>query len=182
MPVSMSLTDRIEVVIEPFRDQLNLLITIPGIQRPVADVIIAETGADMSVFPTAGHLASWAGTTPGHNESAGRSKSSRSRPGNPHLKQALGIAAMAASRANGTYLQAFFKRIAARRGYLKAMVATEHSMLVAVWHMLTNNAVYTDLGGTYFSGLDPQKAIRQALRRLEQLGYTATLTPIDAAA
>lgn len=176
------LTDRIEVVIEPFRDQLKLLITIPGIQRLVADVIIAETGADMSVFPTAGHLASWAGTTPGHNESAGRSKSSRTRPGNPHLKQALGIAAMAASRANGTYLQAFFKRIAARRGYLKAMVATEHSMLVAVWHMLTNNAVYTDLGGTYFSGLDPQKAVRQALRRLEQLGYTATLTPIDAAA
>lgn len=176
------LTDRIEVVIEPFRDQLTLLVTIPGVQRMVAEVIIAETGGDMRVFPTAGHLASWAGTTPGHNESAGRSKSARTRPGNPYLKQALGIAAMAASRANGTYPQAFFKRIAARRGYLKAMVATEHSMLVAIWHMLTNNTAYTDLGGGYFTGLDPQKALRQTLRRLEQLGYIATLTPITATA
>ena len=173
---------RIEVVIEPFRDQIKLLITIPGVSRLTADVIIAETGGDMSVFPTAGHLASWAGTTPGHNESAGRVKSARTRPGNPHLKPALGIAAMAASRANGTYLQAFFKRIAARRGYLKGMVATGHTMLVAVWHMLTNNTVYADLGGTYFAGLDPQKAVRQALRRLEQLGYSATLTPINTAA
>jgi len=173
------LTHRIEVVIEPFRDALTLLVTIPGVSRLTADVIIAETGGDMSEFATAGHLASWAGTTPGHNESAGRSKSTRTRPGNPYLKQALGIAAMAASRSNGTYLQAFFKRIAARRGYLKALVATEHSMLVAVWHMLSNGIVYTELGGGYFARLDPQKAIRQALRRLEQLGYTATLTPIE---
>ena len=173
------LTDRIEVVIEPFRDALTLLVTIPGISRLTADVIIAETGGDMKVFATAGHLASWAGTTPGHNESAGRSKSTRTRPGNPYLKQALGIAAMAASRSNGTYLQAFFKRLAARRGYLKALVATEHCMLVAVWHMLSNNTTYTELGGGYFTRLDPQKAIRQALRKLEQLGYTATLTPIE---
>jgi len=173
------LTARIEVVIEPFRDALTLLVTIPGVSRLTADVIIAETGGDMKVFATAGHLASWAGTTPGHNESAGRAKSTRTRPGNPYLKQALGIAAMAAARSNGTYLQAFFKRIAARRGYLKALVATEHSMLVAVWHMLSNGVVYTELGGGYFTRLDPQKAIRQALRRLEQLGYTATLTPIE---
>jgi transposase len=173
------LTDRIEVVIEPFRDALTLLVTIPGVSRLTADVIIAETGGDMSVFPTAGHLASWAGTTPGHNESAGRSKSTRTRPGNPYLKQALGIAAMAASRSNGTYLQALFKRLAARRGYLKALVATEHSMLVAVWHMLSHKVVYTELGGGYFTRLDPQKAIRQALRKLEQLGYTAVLAPIE---
>jgi len=173
------ITDRIEVVIEPFRDQLTLLVTIPGVSRLVADVIIAETGGDMRTFATAGHLASWAGTTPGHNESAGRSKSTRTRPGNPYLKQALGIAAMSAARTNGSYLQAFFKRIAARRGYLKALVATEHSILVAVWHMLTNNAAYADLGGGYFTRLDPQKAIRQALRKLEQLGYTAVLSPIE---
>lgn len=86
---------------------------------------------------------------------------------------------MAASRSNGTYLQAFFLRIAARRGYLKSLVATEHSMLIEIWHMLSNGAVYTDLGGGYFTRLDPQKAIRQALRQLEQLGYTATPTPIE---
>ena len=89
---------------------------------------------------------------------------------------------MAAARSNGTYLQAFFKRIAGRRGYLKALVATEHSMLVAVWHMLTNDAVYADLGGGYFTRLDPQKAIRQALRKLEQLGFTAVLSPIESTA
>jgi transposase len=173
------ITDRIEVVIEPFRGQLTLLVTIPGVSRLVADVIIAETGGDMRVFATSGHLASWAGTTPGHNESAGRNKSTRTRPGNPYLKQALGMAAMAAARANGTYLQAFFKRTSARRGYLKALVATEHSMLVAVWHMLTNDAVYADLGGGYFTRLDPHKAVRQALRKLEQLGFTAVLSPIE---
>ena len=85
---------------------------------------------------------------------------------------------MAAARSNGTHLQAFFKRLAVRRGYLKALVATEHRMLVAVWHMLSNSAVYTDLGGAHFTRLDPQKAIRQALRKLKQLGYTAT-TPVE---
>jgi len=86
---------------------------------------------------------------------------------------------MAEARSNGTYLQAFFKRIAARRGYLKALVATEHCMLVAVWHMLSNATTYTELGGGYFNRLDPQKVIRQALRKLEQLGYTAVLAPIE---
>jgi transposase len=89
---------------------------------------------------------------------------------------------MAAARNNGIYLQAFFKRIAARRGYLKALVATEHSMLVAVWHMLTNGTTHTDLAGGYFVRLDPQKAVRQTLRKLERLGYTAVLTPIEATA
>ena len=84
------------------------------------------------MFPTAGHLASWAGTTPGHNESAGRGKSARTRPGDPYLKQTLGVAAMSAARSNGTYLQAFFKRIAARRGFLKALVATENTMLTSI--------------------------------------------------
>jgi len=92
------------VVIEPFRGARDLIVTIPGISTGVADVIIAETGADMSRFPSAGHLASWAGTCPGSNESAGRIKSTQTRPGNPYLKGALGIAAMSAARSNGTYL------------------------------------------------------------------------------
>ena len=107
------LTDRIEVVIEPFRGDRDLLVTIPGISTLVADVIVAETGADMAQFPTAAHLASWAGTCPGSNESAGRVKSTHTRPGNPYLKGALGIAAMSAARGRDTYLGAKYRRVAA---------------------------------------------------------------------
>ena len=130
------LTARIEVVIEPFRGARDLIVTIPGISTGVADVIIAETGADMTRFPSAGHLASWAGTCPGSNESAGRIKSTQTRPGNPYLKGALGIAAMSAARSRGTYLSAKYRRIAARRGPVKAIVAVEHAMLIAIWNML----------------------------------------------
>src|ERR1039458_1969881 len=108
--------DFIEVVMEPFRGARDLISTIPGISTRVADVVIAETGADMSRFPTAGHLASWAGTCPGSNESAGRVKSTRTRPGNPYLKGALGVAALSASRSKGTYFSVKYRRIASRRG------------------------------------------------------------------
>ena len=112
---------------EPFRGVRDLIITIPGISVGVADVIIAETGADMSRFPTAGHLASWAGTCPGSNESAGRIKSTHTRPGNPYLKGALGVAAMSPARSKDTYLSATYRRIASRRGPIKALVALEHA-------------------------------------------------------
>lgn len=156
---------RIEVVIEPFRHALNLLVTIPGVSRLVAEVIIAETGADMAVFPTAGAPRVLGRHHPGHHESAGRSKSAKTRPGNTYLKGALGIAALAASRSNGSYLQALFKRIAARRGLMKAIVAVEHSMLVAIWHMLNTGNSYHDLGGGYFTRLDPECALRRALNK-----------------
>jgi transposase len=116
--------------------------SIPGISVGVADVIIAETGADMSRFPTAGHPASWAGTCPGSNESAGRVKSTKTRPGNPYLKGALGVAAMSAAHGKDTYLPAKFRRIASRRGPIKAIVAVEHAMIVAIWHMVTTNGVF----------------------------------------
>jgi len=116
------LTARIEVMIEPFQGFRDLICTIPGISTLTADVIIAETGADMTRFPTAKHLASWAGTTPGHHESAGKVKSSRTRPGNPYLQGALGAAAMASSQNPRTYLGARYRRIAARRGPKKANV------------------------------------------------------------
>ena len=132
------LTTRIEVVMEPYRGARDLIITIPGISTGVADVIIAEIGADMSRFPSAGHLASWAGTCPCNDESAGRVKSTSTRPGNPYLKGALGIAAMSAARSHDTYLSAKFRRIASRRGSIKALVAVEHAQLIAIWHMLTN--------------------------------------------
>ena len=175
------ITARIEVVIEPFRGARALMITIPGISTLVADVIIAETGVDMTRFPTAGHLASWAGTCPGSNESAGRVKSTATRPGNPYLKGALGIAAMSAARSHDTYLAAKYRRLAARRGPIKAIVALEHAMLIAVWHMLTNGEFYNEPGGDYFTRRDPEKAKNRALAQLHKLGYDVTIQPQQAA-
>ena len=144
------LTARIEVTMDPFRGFHDLICTIPGISTITADAIVAETGADMSRFPTAKHLASWAGTTPGNNESAGKVKSSRSRPGNPYLQGALGAAAMACAQNPRTYYGARYRRIASRRGPQKANVAIQHSMLIAIWHMGTTGTLYDDPGADYF--------------------------------
>lgn len=175
------LTDRIEVVIEPFRGIRDLIVTIPGVSVGVADVIIAETGADMNRFPTAGHLASWAGTCPGSNESAGRVKSTHTRPGNPYLKGALGIAALSAARSKNTYLAARFRRIASRRGPVKAIVAIEHTILVAIWNMIDSGSFYDDLGADYYARRRPDKTKQRALDQLRQLGYDVTLTELPAA-
>jgi len=171
---------RIEVVIEPFRGARDLIVTIPGISTGVADVIIAETGADMGRFPSAGHLASWAGTCPGSNESAGRIKSTRTRPGNPYLKGALGIAAMSAARSNRTYLSAKYRRIATRRGPVKAIVAIEHAMLIAIWNMLSTGELYNDPGSDFYARLNPDKAKNRALDQLRRMGYSVTLNPLAA--
>jgi len=168
---------RIDEAMAPFRPALDLLDTIPGVNRAVAEVIIAETGGDMSRFASARHLASWAGVCPGHHESAGRTKSAKVRPGNPYLKGALGLASFGAARTKDTYLQARYKRLTARRGPLKALVAIEHSIITAIWHMLTDNVPYQDLGGTYFAQRDPERATRRAITALNQLGYTVTLNP-----
>jgi len=175
------LTYRIEVVMVPFRKQRDLMVTIPGISTLVADVIVAETGGDMTRFPTAAHLASWAGTCPGSNESAGRVKSTHTRPANPYLKGALGIAAMSAAKSHDTYLAAKYRRIASRRGPIKAIVALEHAMLIAIWNMLTTDTSYSDLGGDYYSRLNPDKAKNRALDQLRKMGYTVALTPLAAA-
>jgi transposase len=169
------LTERIEVVIEPFRGFRDLICTIPGISTLIADVVIAETGADMSRFPTAKHLASWAGTTPGANESAGKVKSSRTRPGNPYLQGALGAAAMSCAQNSRTYLGARYRRIATRRGPLKANVAVQHTMLIAIWHMGTTGTLYDDPGPDYFTRLNPERARKRAIHQLEAMGYTVTL-------
>ena len=169
------LTARIEEVIEPFRAFRELISTIPGISTLTADVIVAETGADMSRFPTAKHLASWAGTTPGNNESAGKVKSSTTRPGNPYLQGALGAAAMSCAQNPHTYLGARYRRIAARRGPMKANVAIQHSMLIAIWHMGTTGALYDDPGADYFNQLHPDRTKQRAIAQLQALGYTVTL-------
>jgi len=173
-------TERIEDAMVPFRDAREALTTIPGVSILVADVIIAETGADMSVFDTPERLASWAGVCPGQNESAGRVKSSHTRPGNKYLKGALGVAALSNARSKGTYLAAKYRRIAARRGPIKAVVAIEHSILVAIWHMLRNGEAYADPGADYYTRLDPKRARNKAIRQLQNLGYEVVITPVAA--
>lgn len=169
------LTERIEVVIEPFRGFHQLICSIPGISTLVADVIVSETGADMSRFPTAGHLASWAGVCPGRHESAGRVKSTKTRPGNRYLKGALGTAAMAAARSKDTYLGARYRRLSGRIGKTKAIVATEHTMLIAIWNMAQTGALYDDLGADYYSRLRPDRTKKRAIDQLQAMGYTVTL-------
>jgi len=169
------ITERIEVVIELFRGFRDLITTIPGVGQIVADIITAETGADMSRFPSAGHLASWAGTTPGHNESAGHVKSTTTRPGNPYLQGALGAAAMACAQNPRTYLGARYRRIASRRGPQKANIAIQRSMLIAIWHMGCEGTLYDDPGGDYFTTLHPERTKNRALRQLQDMGYTVTM-------
>ena len=135
----------------------------------------------MSRFPTAGHLASWAGTCPGSNESAGRIKSTKTRPGNPYLKGALGVAAMSAAQSKGTYLGVKYRRIAARRGPMKALVAVEHAMLVAIWNMAHTGALYDDPGPDFYTRLHPDRAKHRALDQLRTMGYNVTLSPLEAA-
>lgn len=171
---------RIEAAMAPFRDRRDALTTIPGVSDHVADVIIAETGGDMSVFPTAGHLASWAGVCPGSNESAGRIKSTKTMPGNSYLKDALGMAALASIRHKDSYLAAKYRRIAARRGGMRAIVAIEHTILVAVWHMLTSGQSFNDLGADHYDRLNPERARNSALRKLRDLGYEVVITPVAA--
>jgi transposase len=169
------LTERIETVMEPFRGFRDLICTIPGISILTADVVVAETGADMSVFPTAAHLASWAGVSPGHHESAGKTKSSRTRPGNPYLQGALGTAAMSCAQHPDTFLGARYRRIAARRGPMKANVAIQRTILVTIWHMAHTGALYDDPGADYYTRLHPERAKRRALHQLEAMGYDVTL-------
>lgn len=174
-----ALSARIEEAIAPFRLARELLISIPGFSTTIAEVFIAETGADMTVFPSAGHLASWAGTSPGSNESAGRVKSTKTRPGNRYLKGALGIAALSAARSKNTYFSAKYRRITARRGPSKALVAVEHAMLTAAWHMLTTGELYKDPGADYFTRQAPAKTKARAIGQLESLGYQVILEPLQ---
>lgn len=171
---------RIEASMAPFRPLQDALTTIPGVSTVIADVVIAETGGDMSVFPTAEQLASWAGVCPGSNQSAGRIKSAHILPGNKYLKGALGNAAKSASRTNNTYLASQYRRISARRGRLRAIVTLEHTILVAAWNMLSTGEAYTDPGADYYAQLNPEHTKNRALSQLRKLGYDVTLTPAAA--
>ena len=169
------LSAAIEEQIAPFAAAVELLCTIPGVQRRAAEVIIAETGGDMTAFQTAGHLASWAGVCPGNDESAGKRRSGRTRKGSKWLRGTLIEAARAAARTRDTYLAAQYRRVRARRGANKASLAIAHSLLVAVWHMLQTGETYLDPGGDYYARRDPAGTTRRLVTQLERLGYTVTL-------
>ena len=176
------LEERIEVMIVPFQGFYDLIRTIPGIEKNVAQVVIAEIGTEIrATFPTAGHLASWAGVVPGSNSSAGRSKSTKARPGDRYLKGALGMAAATVARSPGTFLNAKYRRVAARGGTKRANVAVQHAILIAIWNMAGTGELYKDLGADYHRRRNPERAKRMALAQLESLGYDVALTPIKEA-
>lgn len=161
---------------------VRLLDTIPGIDRRLAEVIVAEMGVNMQRFPNADHLASWAGVAPGNNESAGKRRSGKTSPGNSALCQALNQAAHAASRTKNTYLSAQYHRLAARRGNKRAIVAVAHSILIIIYHMLSRQERYRELGGNYFDERKRESITNRLIRRLEKLGYHVSLDPKPAMA
>ena len=173
---------RIDEALSPYQEQRQLLEQIPGVSHILAAVLLAELGTDMSVFPSARHVAAWAGVCPGNNESAGKRKATSARKGNVHLRTALVEAAVAASRKKGSYLRDKFHRLRARRGPKRAAMAIGHKILVAAYHMLSTGTSYKDLGASYLDGLDTRRVTRNLVRRLERLGYGVTLQPKTAAA
>jgi transposase len=172
----------IEEQIRPFASQVELLCTITGIQRRGAECILAEIGADMTCFVTARHLASWAGQCPGNDQSAGKRRSGRTREGSKWLDFALEEAAMSAIRVKDCYLEAQYRRLKPRRGHKRALGAVQHTILTAIWYMLSTGELYRDLGGDYFTRRDPQRQTRRLVAQLQRLGHHVTLTEGAAAA
>ena len=178
-----ALSEEIERLLIPFdpNDALARLDTIPGVNRRIAEVILAELGTDMSRFPNAAHAASWAGVAPGKNESAGKNRSGKTTKGNKYLKTALTQAAHTVGRSKDTYLSAQYRRLASRRGKKRAAIAVAHSILVIAYHLLKNGTVYTDLGADYFERRNEHQVQKQLVKRLETLGYKVTIEPLGVA-
>jgi transposase len=172
------LSDEIVERLRPFDALISLWTTIPGVSTLTAQIMVAEIGADMGRFPTAGHLASWAGVAPASYESAGKRRPAGTRHGSRHLRQALVEAARAASRTKGTFLSARYSRITRRRGPNKAAVAIAHTILVSAWNMAVTGETYTDLGDDFYNQRqNPARRVNHHIHQLETAGYTVTLTP-----
>jgi transposase len=162
----------------PFAQQVELLCTIPGVQRRCAEAILAELGPDMTRFPSHRHAASWSHLSPGNDQSAGKRRSGRTRQGKTWLRENLIEAALAASRSRDSYLQAQYQRLRKRRGHKRAVVAVAHSILVAAYYILRDSVPYDDLGGDYYLRRErPNQLARRLTRQLEQLGHHVTLEP-----
>jgi transposase len=176
--VSAEIAERLR----PFAEAVERLDAIPGVGRHTAEVLLAESGPDMSRFPTAQHLASWAGMCPGNYESAGKRQKGKTRRGSKWLRAALLEAGQAAARKKDTYLAAQYHRLVPRLGKKKAAVAVGHSILRSVYYLLQRGTTYQELGGNYFDERDRHSVERRLIRRLEKLGFEVTLTPKNPAA
>jgi len=176
------LDQQIQEQMRPFAAVLATWDSLPGINQRIAEIIVAEIGADLVPFEDAEHLASWAGMCPGNNESAGKRKSGKTRKGSPWLRRALVEAAHGAAHTKGKYFQGLYRRLAARRGTQRAAVAVGHSLLVTGYYLITRQTKYEDLGGNYFDERDREGVKRRAVKRLEKLGYRVDLEPIAAPA
>ena len=176
------LNARVAELTRPFEPAIERLVTIPGVDLRTAENLIAELGHDLTAFPSAGHMSSWAGMCPGNNRSAGKNQSGRTTKGNRWLRQTLTQAAWAAARTKNTYLSTQHRRLAARRGSKRALVAIGHTLLVIVYHVLTEKTVYRELGADYLDRQNPERLTRYLVKRLEGLGHTVNLTPTSDAA
>jgi transposase len=162
-------------LLTPYEEAVELLVSLPGVAADTAASILGEIGVDMSCFPSAAHLASWAGLCPGNRESAGKRMSGQTNQGNKRLKAALCEAVWVISHTKDNYLSAQYHRLARRLGKKKAIIAVAHSLIVIIYHMLRDKQPYRDLGATFFEERDKERVVKSALRRLEGFGYTVTL-------
>ena len=169
------LDDEVAARMGPFEEAIQQLDGVTGVGARTAQEVLAEIGLDMSRFPSAGHLSSWAHICPGNHESAGKRKSGATGHGNRWLRSALVEAARSAARTKGTYLSAQYHRLAARRGDKRAILAVAHTILVTIYHLLRDGTIFHDLGGNYFDQRDQQATLRRAVRRIERLGYKVAL-------
>ena len=172
-----AISERITAAIQPFTEQVDRLDAMPGVNRRTAEVLIAEVGVDMTVFPSPRHLASWAGVCPGNHESAGKRRSGRTRKGNRWLRMALTEAASSVSRTTNTAFGARYRRIMRHAGHKKAVIAVAHAILVAAYHLLVGGVEYRESGPDYYDRRHAERARRRALQTLERQGYRVTIEP-----
>ena len=176
------LNEKITQLYQPYEQQLALVDEVPGMDRRMAETVMAEVGMDMRQFPSDSHLCSWAAVCSGNHESAGKRRSGRTRKGNRWLRQALAVAAQAAGHSKNSYLGARFRRLAARRGKKRATIAVAHTILRIIYHMLREGIHCHDLGPAYFDRLNPERIQHYLVSRLERLGFKVMLEPQQATA